>query len=181
MISKDRRYLYAFQGFMNPDTAPQPMRMRHSEALTTIERLDLTNESLGWQEISVNDTESIPIELDPKGCFIMYPLSEVKPFGKVHAPKEFDDKFLIFGGWKPYQNLPDIKMLDHSSMQMVDVPKFAKKLKSKQKLIASASTKRESVLSSSSSNSDAPLSDSDMIAEEHDYPEQPEPTTEALR
>jgi len=48
-ITNDRRYLYAFQGFVNQNNGDAPMRVKHSEALDTIERLDLTQESLGWK------------------------------------------------------------------------------------------------------------------------------------
>lgn len=47
-ITNDRRYLYAFQGFVNQNNPDMPLRVKHSEALDTIERLDLTQESLGW-------------------------------------------------------------------------------------------------------------------------------------
>lgn len=43
-ISADRRYLYAFQGFKNTQMTGGPMGFKQSEALDTIERLDLWNE-----------------------------------------------------------------------------------------------------------------------------------------
>ena len=49
-----------------------PLRVKHSEALDTIERLDLTQESLGWQSIELEE------KLQPKGCFIMYPISNIQ-------------------------------------------------------------------------------------------------------
>jgi hypothetical protein len=92
IISKDRKYLYAFQGFVN-NSSEMAYRNKQSEALDTVERLDLTNEALGWHQIHLNE------DLAPKGCFQMFHM-------------ENSDKVLIFGGWRPYQNLPDIQMFD---------------------------------------------------------------------
>lgn len=58
-ISADRRYLYAFQGFRNKSMSDGPFGFKQSEALNTIERLDLWNEDLGWEmhEISQDGSE----------------------------------------------------------------------------------------------------------------------------
>jgi len=43
----------------------------------------------------------------------MHQMSDINQFSKQsHSFKEFKDKLLIFGGWQPYQNLPDIQMYD---------------------------------------------------------------------
>ena len=55
-----------------------PLRVKHSEALNTIERLDLTQESKGWQEIKLAEVDGVPVNPDRKGCFIMYPLSNIR-------------------------------------------------------------------------------------------------------
>lgn len=76
-ITNDRRYLYAFQGFVNQNNGDAPMRVKHSEALDTIERLDLTQESLGWKQIQLEE------KLSPKGCFTMYPISNIKGYNSL--------------------------------------------------------------------------------------------------
>lgn len=46
--------------------------------MTSIERLDLWNESAGWQihEIA-NHQNSISRQLEPKGCFVMFNLNDL--------------------------------------------------------------------------------------------------------
>lgn len=53
------------------------MGFKQSEALNTVERLDLWNEHLGWEihDISSESTE-IQKQLQPKGCFVMFNLQE---------------------------------------------------------------------------------------------------------
>lgn len=60
-----------------------PIQSRKSEALTTVERLDLWNEDKGWEEISFigppsidSETgEPIPQTLTPKGCYVMFDMN----------------------------------------------------------------------------------------------------------
>ena len=50
-ISDDGRYLYAVQGFVNEMQTNFGSDQKISKALTSVERLDLHNEHLGWEEI----------------------------------------------------------------------------------------------------------------------------------
>lgn len=61
-----------------------------------------------------------------------------------------NNKVLIFGGWKPYQNLADIQMFDLDENKICDIAKFAKQLKSSNygEQWMSASTAHESNQSS---------------------------------
>jgi hypothetical protein len=70
--SEDGRYLYAFQGFVNDIETYAGTDQKVSKALSSIERLDLWNESNGWQEVEVHGDK-----LKEKGCFIMYPMSSI--------------------------------------------------------------------------------------------------------
>lgn len=82
-ISADRRYLYAFQGFKNTQMTGGPMGFKQSEALNTIERLDLWNEHLGWEIHNLASTGSeMSKQLRPKGCFVMLNLQEFD-FSKI--------------------------------------------------------------------------------------------------
>jgi hypothetical protein len=58
MLSNDKRYLYAFQGFINVvedvNMPHHPLRNKQSKALSTIERIDLFNESRGWEKIELS-------------------------------------------------------------------------------------------------------------------------------
>lgn len=164
-ISDDRRYLYAFQGFKNTNGQNGPFGFKQSEALRSIERLDLWNEHLGWQlhQLSCDQT-NIPMELEQKGCFIMFNFndfdlkkfqmetkrdahlySDISSLEEAEEEKEsecmqidsssspfqsksmqadldkfernaeqFDlrDKVVIFGGWKPYENLTKVEVYD---------------------------------------------------------------------
>ena len=76
-VSADGRYLYAFQGFKNTQMTGGPMGFKQSEALDTIERLDLWNEQAGWEihHLATQNIE-VPKQLRAKGCFVMYNLDE---------------------------------------------------------------------------------------------------------
>jgi len=54
-ITNDRKYLYVFQGFVTNNAPRDEMRLQDSEALNTIERLDLTQESKGWEQVLLNE------------------------------------------------------------------------------------------------------------------------------
>ena len=77
-LTKDKRYLYVFQGFQNYQ-AHGNGGPRLSRALDTIERLDLWNESAGWQMYDVS-AETANIEnmkiIKPKGCFTMFHMAD---------------------------------------------------------------------------------------------------------
>jgi len=70
MISSDKRYLYVFQGFKKLVT-------KKNEALTSVERLDLWDESKGWELLDFSNPLFNPDDqqqlqsLMPKGCFVM--------------------------------------------------------------------------------------------------------------
>ena len=71
-----------FQGFQNYFVAGfDGPGSRNSKALDTIERLDLWNESAGWQMFEVPlvtttaDIENIK-EIKPKGCFTMFNMAD---------------------------------------------------------------------------------------------------------
>lgn len=50
-VTSDKRYLYAFQGFINNFDH----QYKQSVALNTVERLDLHNESKGWNLINLKE------------------------------------------------------------------------------------------------------------------------------
>lgn len=76
-ITEDRRYLYAFQGFRNTQKAGGPAGFKQSEALGTVERLDLWNEQAGWELHTLAGVHGeVERPLTPKGCFVMYNLGE---------------------------------------------------------------------------------------------------------
>lgn len=53
------------------------MGFKQSEALNTVERLDLWNEHLGWEIHDINNlNQEIQKQLRPKGCFVMFNLKE---------------------------------------------------------------------------------------------------------
>ena len=52
-ISDDKRYLYTFQGFINRVDIIAGSEQKVSQALKTIERLDLWNESNGWELLNI--------------------------------------------------------------------------------------------------------------------------------
>jgi len=121
-LSADKRYLYAFQGFVNKfDRDGTPLRYKQSKALDSIERIDLWNESQGWELLDVEKET-----LTPKGCFVMHSLADIKT---VDSKTALENKLLIFGGWKPYQNLSDIQVFDLKERRVCDTAKFAKGLK----------------------------------------------------
>lgn len=121
-LSADKRYLYAFQGFVNKfDRDGTPLRYKQSKALDSIERIDLWNESQGWELLDVEKET-----LTPKGCFVMHSLADIK---NVDSKTALENKLLIFGGWKPYQNLADIQVFDLKERRVCDTGKFAKGLK----------------------------------------------------
>ena len=93
-ISEDRRYLYAFQGFKNTQMTGGPMGFKQSEALNTIERLDLWNEHLGWELHNLSTANhEITKQLRPKGCFVMYNLQEFD-FSQIRANEAPKDDML---------------------------------------------------------------------------------------
>ena len=53
------------------------MGFKQSEALKTIERLDLWNEQAGWEIHTLSTfNNEMTKQLRPKGCFVMYNLDE---------------------------------------------------------------------------------------------------------
>lgn len=82
-ISGDRRYLYAFMGFNNIQSENSPVE---SQALSSIERLDLRNEHLGWEVLDLKSDENSDIskELTAKGCFVMFNMEEFDS-SKIHS------------------------------------------------------------------------------------------------
>ena len=54
-----------------------PIGFKQSEALDTIERLDLWNELAGWEIHQLAaPTSEVPKQLRAKGCFVMFNLDE---------------------------------------------------------------------------------------------------------
>lgn len=174
-ISEDRRYLYAFQGFRNIQQAGGPAGIKQSEALDTVERLDLWNEQAGWEVHTMSSVYgAVGRPLRAKGCFVMYSLgqfdfSQIKaaeqssllPLGsdKYEEEKEdmqidsspglkkqkwnndpelfhknaakygLRDKAILFGGWHPYENLPDVEAFDAKRNQLEDILPLAQRMR----------------------------------------------------
>ena len=61
----------------------------------------------------------------PKGCFVMHCLSDI---ANVHSNMGLENKVMIFGGWKPYQNLSEIQVFDIKERRVCNTGKFAKGL-----------------------------------------------------
>ena len=109
-------------------------------ALNTIECLDLTDPEAQWQIIKGG-------ELHKKGCFTMCPMYDLD---LDYENIDVRHKVLIFGGWKPQQNLADIQMIDTKEEDYKNIGKFAKQLLRTKRFsqYMSASTAHESGMSS---------------------------------
>lgn len=150
-LSADKRYIYVFQGFINKlDENGARLLHKQSKALDSVERIDLWNETQGWEVLDI-ENES----LTPKGCFVMHSLVSQ---ADLNLNGGLEDKIMLFGGWKPYRNLSDIEVFDLKEKRIRGIGEFQKGLKITQQEDTgqmSASTAHESATSEGEEDEDS--------------------------